>query len=128
MAYTFLRPPFFLQNLLPFATIIAERGVLPSRMDPATMIAMVDSRDVDAAGRLVWLDRIVGKDLPHCTSPSKRFGRVGWHSLRAENGPKTGQMRPGSVVRCHLRPPLHLVGGGRNPLLRFGGGGFGGVS
>ena len=52
--------------------------------------------------------------------------RVDWHDSDGldgtVSGPKTGQMRPGSVVRCHLRPPLHLVGGGRNPLLRFGGG------
>ena len=56
IAYTFLRPPFFLQNLLPFATIIAERGVLPSRMDPATMIAMVDSRDVAAVAAQCLVD------------------------------------------------------------------------
>ena len=48
MAYTFLRPPFFLQNLLRFAPAVSEHGVLPSRMDPATTIAMVDSRDVAA--------------------------------------------------------------------------------
>ncbi len=48
IAYTFLRPPFFLQNLLRFASAVAERGVLPSRTDPATTIAMVDSRDVAA--------------------------------------------------------------------------------
>ena len=62
MAYTFLRPPFFLQNMLPFATIIAERGVLPSRMDPATMIAMVDGDDHGETGR------------PHCAC--HRCGRV----------------------------------------------------
>ena len=56
MAYTFLRPHFFLQNLLRFAPAVAERGVLPSRTDPATTIAMVDSRDVAAVAARCLVD------------------------------------------------------------------------
>ncbi len=56
MAYTFLRPPYFLQNLLRFAPAVAEQGVLPSRTDPATTIAMVDSRDVAAVAARCLVD------------------------------------------------------------------------
>lgn len=53
LAYTFLRPSYFMQNLLPFAEPI-RNGVLPVPFGDAS-VAMVDTRDVGAAAAAVLL-------------------------------------------------------------------------
>jgi uncharacterized protein YbjT (DUF2867 family) len=53
IAFTFLRPNFFMQNLLATAApMVAGAGVLPSPMGPAR-VAMVDTRDVAASAAAV---------------------------------------------------------------------------
>jgi uncharacterized protein YbjT (DUF2867 family) len=47
LPFTYLHPPFFMQNLLRSATTIAAQGVLTASMQ-AGKIAMVDARDVAA--------------------------------------------------------------------------------
>jgi uncharacterized protein YbjT (DUF2867 family) len=45
LSFTFLRPPFFIQNLLGFALRIAAHGFFESSMK-VTPVAMIDARDV----------------------------------------------------------------------------------
>ena len=48
MAWTCLRPPYFFQNLLRLAPVVAASGLLPTTLAPEVRIAMVDVRDVGA--------------------------------------------------------------------------------
>jgi uncharacterized protein YbjT (DUF2867 family) len=61
LPFTHLHPPFFMQNLLRFATAIAAQGVLVAAMQ-TEKIAMVDARDVAAvAVAALTSDGHVGK-------------------------------------------------------------------
>lgn len=61
LPFTYLHPPFFMQNLLRSATAIAAQGVLVASMQ-AGKIAMVDARDVAAvAVAALTSDDHVGK-------------------------------------------------------------------
>jgi uncharacterized protein YbjT (DUF2867 family) len=61
LPFTYLHPPFFMQNLLRSAAVIATQGVLMASMQ-AGKIAMVDARDVAAvAVAALTADGHVGK-------------------------------------------------------------------
>ncbi|GGE63653.1 NmrA family NAD(P)-binding protein [Niveispirillum cyanobacteriorum] len=46
---TFLRAPYFLENLLPVLSVIQEQGLLPSLIDPDQRMDMIPVRDIGAS-------------------------------------------------------------------------------
>lgn len=56
LEWTFLRPLFFLQNLLRMAHMTGSLGILPTPLGRGVRIAMVDARDVGTVAACCLLD------------------------------------------------------------------------
>ena len=85
LPFTYLHPPFFMQNLLRSAAAIAAQGVLVASMQ-AGKIAMVDARDVAAvAVAALTSDDHVGKTYTITGPDALSFQEVA-HKLAAATG------------------------------------------
>jgi uncharacterized protein YbjT (DUF2867 family) len=102
LPFTCLHPPFFMQNLLRSAAVIAAQGVLVAAMR-AGKIAMVDARDVAAvAVAALTSDGHVGKTYTITGPEALSFQEVA-HKLAAALGKSvTYQDVPLATVRQEL--------------------------
>ena len=102
LPWTYLRPPFFMQNLLRSATAIAAQGVLVAAMQ-AGKIAMVDARDVAAvAVAALTLDGHVGKTYTITGPEALSFQEVAQKLAAATGRPVTYQDVPPATMRQEM--------------------------
>ncbi len=94
LAHTFLRPSYFMQNLLAFAEPI-RGGALPVPLGDAS-VAMVDTRDVGAAAATILLSggrhdgriyELTGPESLDLTEVAARLSFVLGHEVRYTNPP-----------------------------------------
>jgi uncharacterized protein YbjT (DUF2867 family) len=92
VGYTFLRPSYFMQNLLAFAEPI-RGGLLPVPLGDAA-VAMVDTRDVGAAAARILLAggrhdgqiyELTGPESLGCDEVAARLSRILGHEVRYTN-------------------------------------------
>jgi uncharacterized protein YbjT (DUF2867 family) len=94
LPWTYLHPPFFMQNLLRSAAAIAAQGVLVASMQ-AGKIAMVDARDVAAvAVAALTSDGHVGKTYTITGPEALSFQEVAQKLAAATGRPVTYQDVP----------------------------------
>jgi uncharacterized protein YbjT (DUF2867 family) len=99
LPFTYLHPPFFMQNLLRSATVIATRGMLVASMQ-AGKIAMVDARDVAAvAVEALTSDGHVGKTYTITGPEVLSFQEVAQKLAAATGRPVTYQDVPLATVQ-----------------------------
>ena len=102
LPFTYLHPPFFMQNLLRSAAAIAAQGVLVASMQ-AGKIAMVDARDVAAvAVAALTSDDHVGKTYTITGPEALSFQEVAQKLAAATGKPVTYQDVPLATVRQEL--------------------------
>ena len=102
LPWTYLRPPFFMQNLLRSATAIAAQGVLVAAMQTGK-IAMVDARDVAAvAVAALTLDGHVGKTYTITGPEALSFQEVAQKLAAATGRPVTYQDVPPATMRQEM--------------------------
>jgi uncharacterized protein YbjT (DUF2867 family) len=102
LPWTYLRPPFFMQNLLRSATAIATRGILVAAMQVGK-IAMVDARDVAAvAVAALTLDGHVGKTYTITGSEALSFQEIAQKLAAATGRPVTYQDVPPATMRQEM--------------------------
>lgn len=102
LPWTYLHPPFFMQNLLRSAAAIAAQGMLVAAMQ-AGKIAMVDARDVaTVAVAALTSDGHVGKTYTITGPEALSFQQVA-HKLAAATGrPVTYQDVPLAAVQQEM--------------------------
>jgi uncharacterized protein YbjT (DUF2867 family) len=102
LPWTYLHPPFFMQNFLRSATAIAVQGVLVAAMQ-AGKIAMVDARNVAAvAVAALTLDGHVGKTYTITGPEALSFQEVAQKLAAATGRPVTYQNVPLATVRQEM--------------------------
>jgi uncharacterized protein YbjT (DUF2867 family) len=102
LPWTYLHPPFFMQNLLRSAAVIAAQGVLVAAMQ-AGKIAMVDARDVAAvAVAALTSDGHVGKTYTITGPEALSFQEVAQKLAAATGRPVTYQNIPLAAVRQEM--------------------------
>ena len=102
LPFTYLHPPFFMQNLLRSAAVIAAQGVLVASMQ-AGKIAMVDARDVAAvAVAALTSDGHVGKTYTITGPEALSFQEVAQKLAAATGRPVTYQDVPLATVRQEM--------------------------
>ena len=102
LSWTNLHPPFFMQNLLRSAAVIAAQGVLVASMQ-AGKIAMVDTHDVAAvAVAALTSDGHVGKTYTITGPEALSFQEVAQKFATATGKPVTYQDVPLATVRQEL--------------------------
>lgn len=103
LRFTFLRPSFFMQNLLDaIAPIIASTGVLAAPLGRAP-IAMVDARDVAACAVAALLDPEPRNDAWQLTGPRS----VTLDDVAARLGVRYVALRPRVAARAMARRGAH---------------------
>ena len=99
LPFTYLHPPFFMQNLLRSASAIAAQGVLVAAMQVGK-VAMVDARDVAAvAVAALTADGHVGKSYTITGPEALSFQEVAQKLAAATGRPVTYQDVPLAAVR-----------------------------
>jgi uncharacterized protein YbjT (DUF2867 family) len=102
LPFTYLHPPFFMQNLLRSAAVIATQGVLVAAMQ-AGKIAMVDARDVAAvAVAALTSDCHVGKTYTITGPEALSFQEVAQKLAAATGRPVTYQDVPLAAVQQEM--------------------------
>jgi uncharacterized protein YbjT (DUF2867 family) len=102
LPWTYLRPPFFMQNLLRSAAAIAAQGVLVAAMQ-AAKIAMVDARDVAAvAVAALMADGHVGQTYTITGPEALSFQEVAAKLTAATGRRVTYQDIPLAAVRQEM--------------------------
>jgi len=102
LPWTYLHPPFFMQNLLRSAAVIAAQGVLLASMQ-AGKIAMVDARDVAAvAVAALTSDGHVGKTYTITGPEALSFQEVAQKLATATGRPVSYQNIPLASVRQEM--------------------------
>ena len=102
LPFTYLHPPFFMQNLLRSAAVIAAQGVLLASMQ-AGKIAMVDARDVAAvAVAALTSDGHVGKTYTITGPEALSFQEVAQKLATATGRPVSYQNIPLASVRQEM--------------------------
>ena len=102
LPWTYLHPPFFMQNLLRSAAVIAAQGVLVASMQ-AGKIAMVDARDVAAvAVAALTSDGHVGKTYTITGPEALSFQEVAHKLAAATDRPVIYRDVPLATVRQEL--------------------------
>jgi uncharacterized protein YbjT (DUF2867 family) len=102
LTWTYLHPPFFMQNLLRSAATIAAQGVLVASMQTGK-IAMVDARDVAAvAVAALTSDGHVGKTYTITGPEALSFQEIAQKLAAATGRPVTYRDVPLATVRQEM--------------------------